>query len=74
MGSEDITLYLGDDIDSQKASTAVREAGIEPFIVTCNPGNCDFETPLLISSQGVFDTLGSIIWFIGLPSRSASAG
>ena len=66
---EKVALYVGRDKDSDRASTLVREAGIEPIVVTCTPGACDFDTPLLITARGVFVGLSEIVWFASLARR-----
>lgn len=67
--AEKVALYVGRDKDSSRASTLVREAGIEPIVVTCTPGVCDFKTPLLIAASGVFEGLGEIVWFASLARK-----
>lgn len=58
-----VTLFVGQDSDSEKAVEAVKAAGIAYRVVDCRLTECDFDTPLLISSSGVFDSLTSIVWF-----------
>ena len=67
--TEQVALYVGRDKDSDRASTLVREVGIEPIIVTCAPGACDFQTPLLIAPWGVFEGLNEIAWFANLARK-----
>ena len=65
-----LTLYIGADADSDLATTAIQQAGLDHLIVQCTPGTCDFRTPMLISSLGVFDGLRSIVWFIDVEKKS----
>ena len=57
MMDQPVTLFVGKNSDSDEAITIVREAGIETQIVNGTSDNFDFDTPLLISAWGVFDSL-----------------
>ena len=58
-----VTLFVGNDSESNKAIKAVQDAGINSRVFDRAVGQFDFDTPLLISAWGVFEGLNSIIWF-----------
>ena len=58
-----VTLFVGSDPDSNEAVKVLQNMPFDLRVIKCQVGQCDFETPLLISSWGVCDGLSSIIWF-----------
>lgn len=58
-----VTLFIGNDPDSDKAKKIVQDSGINLCVVYCGIGQCDFDLPLLVSPWGVFDGINSITWF-----------
>jgi hypothetical protein len=67
---QNVTLFIGSDPDSGQALEIVKNFPFGLKVVDCNIVECDFETPLLISSWGVFDDLNSIIWFGQVASQN----
>ena len=61
--SQNVTLFIGNDPDSGEALKIAQSFPFSLKVVDCKTADCDFETPLLISPWGVFEDLGSIIWF-----------
>ena len=74
MLKQPITLFVGNDDDSQLARDAVEKSGLELNVFQAKAGELDFETPLLISAWGVFDSLSSIRWFIQMAAHSRGEG
>ena len=52
-----VTLFVGSDPDSNEAVKVIQNMPFDLRVVKCQVGQCDFETPLLISSWGVCDGL-----------------
>lgn len=64
-----VSLFVGNDSESDKAIKAVERTGINLRIFNNSRGHFDFDPPLLISAWGVFEGLNSIVWFAKMASE-----
>ena len=62
--AQPVTLFIGEDSDSQQAKKVVEDAGFVMFVIDPRDDETDFETPVLISEWGIFNGLSGITWFI----------
>lgn len=58
-----VTLFVGADSESAEAVRVIQGSGVTTHIVDDTLGGRDFETPLLVTSWGVFEGLNAIVWF-----------